>query len=66
MEEKLGKIAMRVIGFTILGALVLVLADVVTHLTDLDGIPDGLDRLRTGAGGRTVAILDEAAAGVEN
>jgi len=44
----------------------LVLADVVTHLTDLDGIPDGLERLRTGAGGRTVAILDEAAASVES
>jgi threonine dehydrogenase-like Zn-dependent dehydrogenase len=45
----------------------LVLADVVTHLTDLDGIPEGLERLRRGAGGgRTVAILDEAAAGVEN
>ena len=44
----------------------LVLADVVTHLTDLDGIPEGLERLRTGAGGRTVAILDEAAAGVED
>jgi len=44
----------------------LVLADVVTHLTDLDGIPDGLERLRTGAVGRTVAILDEAAAGVES
>ena len=41
----------------------LVLADVVTHLTDLDGIPEGLERLRTGAGGRTVAILDGASAG---
>ena len=27
----------------------LVLADVVTHLTDLDGIPEGLERLRSGA-----------------
>ena len=43
----------------------LVLADVVTHLTDLDGIPEGLERLRTGAGGRTVAIIDPATAGVE-
>jgi Zn-dependent alcohol dehydrogenase len=43
----------------------LALADVVTHLTDLDGIPEGLERLRAGAGGRTVAIIDSAAAGVE-
>jgi S-(hydroxymethyl)glutathione dehydrogenase/alcohol dehydrogenase len=43
----------------------LVLADVVTHMTDLDGIPESLERLRQGAGGRTVAILDPAAAGVE-
>jgi S-(hydroxymethyl)glutathione dehydrogenase / alcohol dehydrogenase len=41
------------------------LADVVTHLTDLDGIPEGLERLRRGGGGRTVAIIDGAAAGVE-
>ena len=39
------------------------LADVVTHLTDLDGIPEGLERLRSGGGGRTVAIIDAAAAG---
>jgi Zn-dependent alcohol dehydrogenase len=43
----------------------LALADVVTNLTDLDGIPEGLERLRRGAGGRTVAIVDSAAAGVE-
>jgi S-(hydroxymethyl)glutathione dehydrogenase/alcohol dehydrogenase len=43
----------------------LALADVVTNLTDLDGIPGGLERLRRGAGGRTVAIVDSAAAGVE-
>jgi S-(hydroxymethyl)glutathione dehydrogenase/alcohol dehydrogenase len=43
----------------------LVLADVVTHLTDLEGIPEGLERLRRGAGGRTVAILDPEIAGVE-
>ena len=42
----------------------LALADVVTNLTDLDGIPEGLERLRRGAGGRTVAIIDSAAAGV--
>jgi Zn-dependent alcohol dehydrogenase len=41
------------------------LADVVTNTTDLDGIPDGLERLRRGAGGRTVAILDGADAGAE-
>jgi S-(hydroxymethyl)glutathione dehydrogenase/alcohol dehydrogenase len=42
------------------------LADVVTNLTDLDGIPEGLERLRRGAGGRTVAILDAATAGVDD
>jgi S-(hydroxymethyl)glutathione dehydrogenase / alcohol dehydrogenase len=42
------------------------LADVVTHLTDLDGIPEGLERLRRGGGGRTVAIIDSAAAGAES
>jgi S-(hydroxymethyl)glutathione dehydrogenase/alcohol dehydrogenase len=44
----------------------LVLSDVVTHLTDLDGIPEGLERLRRGGGGRTVAIIDSAAAGAES
>ena len=39
------------------------LAEVVTNLTDLDGIPGGLERLRRGAGGRTVAIIDREAAG---
>jgi S-(hydroxymethyl)glutathione dehydrogenase / alcohol dehydrogenase len=43
----------------------LVLSDVVTRLTDLDGIPEGLERLRRGGGGRTVAIIDSAAAGAE-
>jgi Zn-dependent alcohol dehydrogenase len=43
----------------------LVLSDVVTHLTDLDGIPEGLERLRNAGGGRTVAIIDSAAAGLE-
>jgi hypothetical protein len=38
---------------------------VVTHMTDLDGIPEGLERLRRAGGGRTVAILDSAAAGFE-
>ena len=43
----------------------LVLSDVVTQLTDLDGVPDGLARLRRGGGGRTVAVVDSAAAGAE-
>ena len=41
----------------------LTLADVVTHLTDLDGIGDALERLRRGDGARTVAILDRDLAG---
>ena len=39
------------------------LADVVSHVTDLEGIEDGLARLRAGEGARTVAIMDAAAAG---
>ena len=39
------------------------LADVVSHVTDLEGIEDGLERLRAGEGARTVAIMDAAAAG---
>jgi len=35
------------------------LADVVTSLTDLDGVQDALDRLRHGEGARTVVIVDE-------
>ena len=42
---------------------VLPLADVVSHVTDLDGIEGGLERLRAGEGARTVAIMDAAAAG---
>ena len=38
-------------------------ADVVTHLTDLDGIDDALGRLRRGEGARTVVILDPELAG---
>ncbi len=41
----------------------LVLSDVITNLTDLDGIPAGLERLKTSGGGRTVAIIDRDAAG---
>jgi alcohol dehydrogenase len=39
------------------------LAGVVTHVTDLDGVPEALDRLRRGEGGRTVVIVDPALAG---
>lgn len=39
-------------------------ADSVSHFTDLAGIEDALDRLRRGAGVRTVVILDDAAADV--
>ena len=34
------------------------LAGVVTHTTDLDGVPEALDRLRRGEGARTVVIVD--------
>jgi len=34
------------------------LSDVVTHISDLDGVNDALDRLRRGEGARTVLILD--------
>lgn len=39
------------------------LADVVSHVTDLDGVPAALQRLRRGEGARTVAILDAGLAG---
>ena len=38
-------------------------ADVVTHVTDLDGIEEAFGRLRRGEGARTVALVDEALAG---
>jgi len=38
-------------------------ADVVTHVTDLDGIGFAFDRLRSGTGARTVAVIDAALAG---
>jgi len=38
-------------------------ADVVTHITDLDGIEDAFGRLRRGEGARTVVLVDEALAG---
>jgi Zn-dependent alcohol dehydrogenase len=39
------------------------LADVVSHLTDLDGVPAAFARLRAGEGGRTVVVVDPALAG---
>jgi Zn-dependent alcohol dehydrogenase len=38
-------------------------ADVVTHLTGLDGIEEAFGRLRRGEGARTVVVLDPALAG---
>ena len=38
-------------------------ADVVTHVTDLDGIEAAFERLRRGEGARTVALIDAALAG---
>jgi S-(hydroxymethyl)glutathione dehydrogenase/alcohol dehydrogenase len=38
-------------------------ADVVTHVTDLDGIEAAFDRLRAGEGARTVALIDPELAG---
>ncbi len=39
------------------------LDEVVSHVTDLDGINDALDRLRRGEGARTIVVLDAALAG---
>jgi len=39
------------------------LSDVVTHVSDLDGVEEALDRLRRGEGARTVLVLDAALAG---
>jgi Zn-dependent alcohol dehydrogenase len=38
-------------------------ADVVTHVTDLDGIDTAFARLRSGEGARTIAVIDAALAG---
>jgi S-(hydroxymethyl)glutathione dehydrogenase/alcohol dehydrogenase len=38
-------------------------ADVVTHLTGLDGIDEALARLRAGVGARTVVVVDAGLAG---
>ena len=40
-------------------------ADVVTHVTDLDGIQEAFARLRAGEGARTVALLDRELAGYD-
>ena len=39
------------------------LADVVSHLIELDEIPEAFDRLRRGEGDRSVVILDRELAG---
>jgi S-(hydroxymethyl)glutathione dehydrogenase / alcohol dehydrogenase len=39
------------------------LADVVSHVTDLDGIEAAFARLRAGEGARTIAVIDAALAG---
>ena len=39
------------------------IADVVSHVTDLDGIDAAFDRLRAGEGARTVAVIDAELAG---
>ena len=41
------------------------LAGVVTHTVGLDGVEEGLQRLRRGEGGRTVVVVDEELAGIE-
>ncbi len=39
------------------------LEQVVSHVTDLDGVPAALERLRQGVGARTVVVVDRALAG---
>jgi len=39
------------------------LADMVSHLIDLDGVPEALDRLRRGEGDRSVIVVDPSVAG---
>jgi Zn-dependent alcohol dehydrogenase len=39
------------------------IGDVVTHVTDLDGIEAAFERLRTGEGARTIALIDQSLAG---
>ena len=47
-----------------LAQLDLHLDEVVSHVTDLDGVNDALDRLRRGEGARTVVVLDAELAGM--
>ncbi len=46
-----------------LAQLDLQLDEVVSHVTDLDGVNGALDRLRRGEGARTIVVLDAALAG---
>ncbi len=46
-----------------LAQLDLHLDEVVSNVTDLDGVNDALDRLRRGEGARTIVVLDAALAG---
>jgi S-(hydroxymethyl)glutathione dehydrogenase / alcohol dehydrogenase len=39
------------------------LADVVSHLIELDGVPEAMDRLRRGEGDRSVIVIDPGLAG---
>jgi S-(hydroxymethyl)glutathione dehydrogenase/alcohol dehydrogenase len=39
------------------------LADVVSHLIQLDGVADAMDRLRRGEGDRSVIVIDPSLAG---
>jgi Zn-dependent alcohol dehydrogenase len=39
------------------------LADMVSHLIDLDGVPEALARLRRGEGDRSVIVVDPDLAG---
>lgn len=41
------------------------LADVVSHVSDLDGVEAALDRLRQNEGARTVLVVDATLAGIE-
>jgi Zn-dependent alcohol dehydrogenase len=41
------------------------LADVVSRLSDLDGVPDAFARMRAGEGDRTAVVVDPALAGVQ-
>jgi S-(hydroxymethyl)glutathione dehydrogenase / alcohol dehydrogenase len=41
------------------------LSDVVSHVSELDGVNDALDRLRRGEGARTVLVLDPEIAGFD-